>query len=245
MLNFYPAIDISEGKFIRLSQGDLNKKTVYGDNPQKIANDFSKSGSSWIHVVDIDGAFDGKSKNSKVILDIKQNVNCNVQVGGGIRNKETARFYLMNGIDRIVLGTLAIKNQNLVKELSEEFPGKIAVGIDAKNGFVATNGWEKTSTIAVKDLANCYEEIGVSCLIFTDIEKDGLMEGVSIYQLKDLLENTKLNVIASGGVASLDDLKTIKKIKNKNLIGVISGRAIYENKFSVEQAIRVLEKQSD
>ncbi len=241
-MNFYPAIDISKGKFIRLSQGDINKKTIYGNDPKQIAENFSNSGANWIHVVDIDGAFDGKSKNSELILDIKSKVKCKIQVGGGIRNKETAQFYLKNGIDRIVLGTLAIKNKNLVKDLSDNFPGKIAVGIDAKNGFVAIEGWAKTSSVSVKDLASIYENIGVSCIIFTDIEKDGIMEGVNINQLKDLLANTNLKVIASGGVSSLNDLKNIKKIKYNNLIGVISGRAVYENKFSVKQAIQILER---
>ena len=240
-MNFYPAIDIKDGKFIRLKQGRLDEVTVYGDNPVKIAKKFSEAGAQWIHVVDIDGAFRGKSINQQVILDIKKNSKTKIQVGGGIRSKESASFYLNNGIDRVVLGTIALENPKIIEQLCENYPGRIAVGIDAKKGMVATEGWSKTSTIEVSKLSKLYENIGVSCVIFTDIEKDGLMEGVSLNQLKNLLKNTKLNVIASGGVSSLDDLKKLKSLEKKNLIGVISGKAIYENKFSVNKAVEILE----
>ena len=240
-MNFYPAIDIKDGKFIRLKQGRLDEVTVYGDNPVEIAKKFSEAGAKWIHVVDIDGAFKGKSINQKVILDIKKNSKTKIQVGGGIRTQESASFYLNNGIDRVVLGTIALENPKIIEQLCENYPGRIAVGIDAKKGMVATEGWSKTSTIEVGKLSKLYENIGVSCVIFTDIEKDGLMEGVSLNQLKNLLKNTKLNVIASGGVSSLDDLKKLKSLEKKNLIGVISGKAIYENKFSVNKAIEILE----
>ena len=240
-MNFYPAIDIKDGKFIRLKQGRLDEVTVYGDNPVEIAKKFSEAGAKWIHVVDIDGAFKGKSINQKVILDIKRNSKTKIQVGGGIRTQESASFYLNNGIDRVVLGTIALENPKIIEQLCESYPGRIAVGIDAKKGMVATEGWSKTSTIEVGKLSKLYENIGVSCVIFTDIEKDGLMEGVSLNQLKNLLKNTKLNVIASGGVSSLNDLKKLKSLEKKNLIGVISGKAIYENKFSVNKAVEILE----
>ena len=240
-MNFYPAIDIKDGKFIRLKQGRLDEVTVYGDNPVEIAKKFSEAGAKWIHVVDIDGAFKGKSINQKVILDIKRNSKTKIQVGGGIRTQESASFYLNNGIDRVVLGTIALENPKIIEQLCESYPGRIAVGIDAKKGMVATEGWSKTSSIEVVRLSKLYENIGVSCVIFTDIEKDGLMEGVSLNQLKNLLKNTKLNVIASGGVSSLDDLKKLKSLEKKNLIGVISGKAIYENKFSVNKAVEILE----
>ena len=240
-MNFYPAIDIKDGKFIRLKQGRLDEVTVYGDNPVEIAKKFSEAGAKWIHVVDIDGAFKGKSINQKVILDIKKNSKTKIQVGGGIRTQESASFYLNNGIDRVVLGTIALENPEIIEQLCKDYPGRIAVGIDAKKGMIATEGWSKTSTIEVGRLSKLYENIGVSCIIFTDIEKDGLMEGVSLNQLKNLLKNTKLNVIASGGVSSLDDLKKLKSLEKKNLIGVISGKAIYENKFCINEAIEILE----
>ena len=240
-MNFYPAIDIKDGKFIRLKQGSLENITVYGDEPVKVAQKFCNSGAKWLHVVDIDGAFKGESINHRVILNIKKNVSCKVQAGGGIRDKKTAKFYLDNNIDRVVLGTAALNNQSLVKELCKNYPEKIAVGIDAKNGIVAIEGWSRTSSLRINDLAKSCEDMGVSCVIFTDIEKDGLMQGVSETQLSKLLKRTKLKVIASGGVSSLDDLKSLKKIKKKNLIGVISGKAIYEKKFTVKEAIKLLE----
>ena len=239
-MNFYPAIDIKDGKFIRLKQGRLDEVTVYGNSPVEIAKKFTEAGAKWIQVVDIDGAFKGKSINQEIILNIKKNSKSKIQVGGGIRTEESASFYLDNEIDRIVLGTIALENPKTIEKLCKKYPGRIAVGIDAKKGMVATEGWSKTSTIEVSKLSRLYENIGVSCVIFTDIEKDGLMEGVSVNQLVNLLEKTKLNVIASGGVSSLDDLKKLKQLKKKNLIGVISGKAIYENKFSVNEAIEIL-----
>ncbi len=239
-MNFYPAIDIKDGRFIRLIQGRLDKVTIYGNSPVEIAKKFSKAGAKWIHVVDIDGAFKGKSVNQEVILNIKKNSKSKIQVGGGIRTLESASFYLDNGIDRIVLGTIALEKPKVIEKLCKNYPGRVAVGIDAKKGMVATEGWSKTSSVKVSKLSKLYENIGVSCVIFTDIEKDGLMDGVSVNQLVNLLENTKLNVIASGGVSSLDDLKKLRLLKKKNLIGVISGKAIYENKFSVNEAIEIL-----
>jgi phosphoribosylformimino-5-aminoimidazole carboxamide ribotide isomerase len=239
-MNFYPAIDIKDGKFIRLKQGRLDEVTVYGNSPVKIAKKFTEAGAKWIHVVDIDGAFKGKSINQEIILNIKKNSKSKIQVGGGIRTEESASFYLDNEIDRIVLGTIALEKPKIIEKLCKKYPGRIAVGIDAKKGMVATEGWSKTSTIEVSKLSRLYENIGVSCVIFTDIEKDGLMEGVSVNQLVNLLEKTKLNIIASGGVSSLDDLKKLKQLEKKNLIGVISGKAIYENKFSVNEAIEIL-----
>ena len=158
-MNFYPAIDIKDGKFIRLRQGCLDEVTVYGDNPVEIAKKFSEAGAKWIHVVDIDGAFKGKSINQKVILDIKKNSNTKIQVGGGIRTQKSAGFYLNNGVDRVVLGTIALEKPKIIKQLCESYPGRIAVGIDAKKGMVATEGWSKTSTIEVGKLSKLYEKV--------------------------------------------------------------------------------------
>jgi phosphoribosylformimino-5-aminoimidazole carboxamide ribotide isomerase len=241
-MNFYPAIDIKDGQFVRLKKGLLSKKTVYGDNPTNQAKKFVSMGAKWIHIVDLDGAFEGKCKNMDRIIEIKKTVNCRIQVGGGIRNIKTAEKLINNDIDRIVLGTVALKKPHLVKEMCKNFPKKIAVGVDAKKGFVATEGWAKNSKVTVVDMLRTYEDSGVSVIIFTDIEKDGLMKGLSFDQLINLLKNTNLNVIASGGVASLKDLKKIKKIQKTNLIGVIAGKAVYEKKFTVREAINILEK---
>ena len=240
-MHFYPAIDIKNGQFIRLKKGQLDKLTVYGDNPVTQAKKFSEAGAKWIHIVDIDGAFKGESKNMDVILSIKNNVKSKIQVGGGIRKLKTIQKLLDNNIDRIVLGTIALKDPPFVRKVCEKFPGRIAIGLDTKNEFVATEGWVKESKINFENFLKLYENTKVSCIIFTDIEKDGLMEGTNFAQLKKLLSLTKLNIIASGGVADLKDLTKLKKIKNKNLIGVISGKAIYEKKFSIKEAIKILE----
>ncbi|MAI29656.1 MAG: 1-(5-phosphoribosyl)-5-((5-phosphoribosylamino)methylideneamino)imidazole-4-carboxamide isomerase [Rickettsiales bacterium] len=165
-------------------------------------------------------------------------------MGGGIRNENTVAYLIDNNIDRIVLGTIAVTNPKLVEEISLKFPGKIAIGLDAKKGFVTTEGWSKTKKITVTELAKKYEDIGIKHIIFTDIDKDGVLEGLSFDQLQDLLESTSINVIASGGVASLEDIKKLKKIsvKNPNLVGVIVGKAIYENRLNVDHAINLLDE---
>ncbi len=238
---FYPAIDIKNGKFIRLKKGKLDQVTTYGNDPVDQAIKFESEGAQWIHVVDIDGAFQGDSKNLDTIIALRKNVQCNIQVGGGIRDLTRIENLILNNIDRVVLGTIALKDPEFVKKACQIFPRKIAVGLDSRNEFVATEGWSKNSSITVYDMAKTYEDSGVDTIIFTDIEKDGLMKGVSLDQLKKLLKVTSLNVIASGGVSSLDDLKKIKEINAPNLVGVISGKAIYEKKFSVSEAVRIIE----
>ena len=240
-MHFYPAIDIKNGQFIRLKQGQLDKLTIYGDDPVAQAIKFCEEGAKWIHIVDIDGAFKGVSKNMDIILKIKNNVKSKIQVGGGIRELRTIKKLLDNNIDRVVLGTVALTDPPFVKKMCEKFPGKIAVGLDTKNELVATEGWAKESKMDFENFLKLYENTEVSNIIFTDIEKDGLMEGANFEQLKKILNLTKLNIIASGGVANLRDLARLKKIKSKNLKGVISGKAIYEKKFSVKEAIEILE----
>ena len=241
-MHFYPAIDIKNGQFIRLKQGQLDKLTIYGDDPVAQAIKFCEEGAKWIHIVDIDGAFKGISKNIDIILKIRNNVKSKIQVGGGIRELKTIQKLLDNDIDRVVLGTVALTDPPFVRRMCEKFPGKIAVGLDTKNELVTTEGWAKESKINFENFLKLYENTRVSNIIFTDIEKDGLMEGANFEQLKKLLNLTKLNIIASGGVASLRDLARLKKIKSKNLIGVISGKAIYEKKFTVKEAIKILEE---
>lgn len=238
---FYPAIDIKNGKLIRLKKGELNDITIYGNNPVDQAIKFESDGAKWIHVVDIDGAFQGDSKNLDTIIELRKNVQCNIQVGGGIRDLTKIENLILNNINRVVLGTIALKDPEFVKKACRIFPSKIAVGLDSRNEFVATEGWAKNSRVTLYDMAKIYEDSGVDTVIFTDIEKDGLMKGVSLDQLKKLLKATSLNVIVSGGVSSLEDLKKIKEINDPNLIGVISGKAIYEKKFSVSEAVRLIE----
>ncbi len=241
-MNLYPAIDLKDGNCIRLTKGKLEKITFYNPNPLDQAKEFIKLGAKWVHMVDIDGAFKGENCNHEIFIKIKKKLKCYLQVGGGIRNEKTVAYLIDNDIDRIVLGTVAVTSPKLVKKLSAKFPGKIAIGLDAKKGFVTTEGWSKTKKITVTELAKKYEDIGISHIIFTDIDKDGVLEGVSCDQLQDLLESTNINVIASGGVSSLEDIKKLKKISinNQNLVGVIVGKAIYENKIKVDQAVNFL-----
>jgi len=241
-LILYPAIDLKDGKCIRLKKGELKEITFYNSDPFDQAKSFVSMGAKWIHMVDIDGAFQGKSLNHNVFIDIKKKFNCLLQVGGGIRTFETVNYLLSNSIDRIVLGTISLEKRKLFEKICKAFPGKIAVGVDAKNGFVATEGWAKTSKVKVLDIIKQYEDSGVSTIIFTDIDKDGVLKGVSFEQLQSILDQTSLKVIASGGVSGIEDLKKLKKISevNKNLNGVIVGRAIYEKKVNVNKAIKIL-----
>ena len=238
----YPAIDLKDGKCIRLKKGELKDITFYNPDPIDQAESFVSMGAKWIHMVDIDGAFQGKNKNHNIFIDIKKKFNCLLQVGGGIRTFENVYNLLSNSIDRVVLGTISLKERQLFEKICKAFPGKIAVGVDAKKGFVATEGWAKTSKVKVLDLIKQYEDSGVSTIIFTDIDKDGVLEGVSFDQLQSILSQTSIKVIASGGVSGIEDLKKLKKLSetNKNLDGVIVGRAIYEKRVDVKKAIEIL-----
>ena len=241
-MNLYPAIDLKGGKCIRLKKGELKDITFYNSDPIDQASQFIENGAKWIHMVDIDGAFKGQSFNHKIFIDIKKKFKCLLQVGGGIRSIETVEFLVNNKIDRVVLGTIALKNKKLCEQICKSFPGKIAVGIDTKKGLVTTDGWSKTSKVKISEMVKMYEGIGVSSIIFTDIEKDGILQGVSFDQLENILNLTSIKIIASGGVSCLNDLKRLKEISNikKNLDGVIVGRAIYENRVKVDEAIEIL-----
>lgn len=216
----------------------MDKATVFNNSPSTQALMFQKEGASWIHVVDLDGAFAGKPANVEAVKSIIDATKVNIQLGGGIRNLEAIENWLSQGISRVILGTLAVKNPDLVKEACKKFTGKIAVGIDAKDGFVATEGWAEKSNLSVIELAKKFEDAGVSCIVYTDISKDGAMQGADFEGTQKLVNSVNIPVILSGGISSIADLKQAKAIEN--LYGVISGRAIYEKAFSVKQAIEVL-----
>ena len=237
---FFPAIDIKEGKCIRLEKGLLKNIKIYNDDPVDQAKKFEKIGCNWIHLVDIDGAFSGSPINHEIIFEIKKQSRCKIQVGGGIRNLETIQKFLSNAVDRVILGTVAAKDPKFVKRACKSFPNRIVVGIDTKNEKVAIEGWSKTSDKTIYDSAKMYEDIGVTRIVFTDINKDGLLQGLNFYQIKKLSKSTKMNIIASGGVSSLNDLKKLKDLNITNLEGVISGKAIYEKKFLVKEALQIL-----
>ena len=241
-MHLYPAIDLKNGNCIRLKKGALEKATYYNVDPVQQAENFFSQGAKWIHIVDIDGAFKGTTVNHNVILKIKKKVKCNIQVGGGIRKKSTVEKFINFGINRIVLGTKAIKDPSFLEYMSKQFPDKIAVGIDSRDGMVATDGWAKTTKVKYLDLAKKFENLGVTTCIFTDINRDGMMKGVNLEQTKNLLSKSKLNLIISGGVSSLTDLIKIRSINTKKIVGVIVGKALYEKKISVVQAIKILER---
>lgn len=236
----FPAIDLKDGNCVRLYKGEMAQATVFSDAPAVQAKQFEDEGAEWIHIVDLNGAFAGKPVNFEAVKNIISAVKVPLQLGGGIRDIETIEQWLNAGISRVILGTVALKNPELVRTACKKFPGKIAVGIDGKNGFVATEGWAEESEISVIELAKKFEDAGVSCIIFTEISRDGAMQGADVDATKKLAETVKIPVIASGGVSNLNDLKDIKALENSGVIGVISGRAIYEKAFTIQQAKEIL-----
>ena len=234
-----PAIDIKDGECVRLYKGDFEQKTVYGD-PVEMAKMWTEKGASHLHIVDLDGALDAKPKNLSLISQIVTEVTIPVQVGGGIRDKKTIEHYLEIGIERVIIGTAAIKNPELVVEAIKEFgEEKIVVGIDAKDGKVATEGWLETSDTSAVELGNKMQERGVKWVVYTDISRDGTLVGPNIESTKRLAQQTGLNVIASGGVSDIDDIKALKEIEESGVTGVITGKALYSENLKLEEAIKV------
>ncbi|MCE3255596.1 MAG: hisA [Rickettsiaceae bacterium] len=230
----YPAIDLKDGKCVRLYKGDMAQVTIFNDSPASQAKYFQDQGFKFLHIVDLDGAIIGSSANEKSVKEILQAITIPAQLGGGIRNLEAIEKWLVLGISRVILGTVALQNSYLVKEAAKKFPGKIAVGIDAKNGMVATHGWLEDSSTSVIDLAKKFEDAGVAAIIYTDINRDGTGQGADFEGTKKLAESTSIPVIASGGIGSIDD---VIKIKELNINGVIVGRALYDKKILPEQLI--------
>ena len=235
----YPAIDLKDGKCVRLYKGDMNQATIFNDSPANQAKSFEDQGFKFIHVVDLDGAIAGSSANEKSVKSILKTVNIPVQLGGGIRNIDTIEKWLDLGINRVIIGTAALKNPELVKSAAKKFPGKIIVGIDAKNGAVAVEGWVSESDITVIDLAKKFEDAGVTAIIYTDINRDGTLTGIDLEGTKKLAESINIPVIASGGVASIEDIIRLKTIEKYGVEGVIIGKALYENKISISELSNV------
>ena len=240
---FYPAIDLKDGNCVRLCQGDLNQSTIYSDAPTKQAQIFADAGAEYLHMVDLDGAFHGdraeKSPNRQAVEQILRQQKIAVQLGGGIRSLASMEHWLSLGVRRLVVGTLAIKNPALLREACQKFPGKIALGLDARHGKVAVEGWAQTALTRAEDLARAFEDAGVAAIIYTDIERDGMMQGPNIDGLAAMVACVKTPIIASGGVSSLQDLCQLRD-QLPQLDGVISGRAIYEGKINLKDAIAVL-----
>ena len=237
---FLPAIDLKDGQCVRLLRGEMDKATVFGDDPAAQAKIFEDAGCDWLHVVDLNGAFAGKPVNADAVLGILKAVSMQVELGGGIRSLETVDFWLDQGVRRVILGTVALRNPELVKEACRRHPGRVAVGIDAKDGFVAVEGWAEVSAMTALDLARKFEDAGVAAIIYTDISRDGAMQGPNTEATVALAKAVSIPVIASGGVSSMDDLKALKAAGGDLLEGVISGRAVYDGRIDPAAAVALL-----
>jgi phosphoribosylformimino-5-aminoimidazole carboxamide ribotide isomerase len=235
-LTIYPAIDMRGGNCVRLLQGDYDQETVYGNSPFDMAQSFAADGAEWIHMVDLDGAKDGKRVNDRFVIEAAQKLKVNTQIGGGIRTEEDILHYLENGINRVIIGSIAVSNPEFAIEMIQKYGAKIAVGIDAKNGYVATHGWLDTSKVKAIDLGKRFADAGAETFIFTDIATDGTLAGPNIAAVCEMAEVTGKNVIASGGVSSLADLKAIAA---NGIGGAIVGKALYENRFNLKEALEV------
>jgi phosphoribosylformimino-5-aminoimidazole carboxamide ribotide isomerase len=229
----FPAIDLKDGKAVRLYKGDMKSAKIYSENPLNIAKEFEDMGAEWLHMVDLNGAFKGTPVNLKAIEEIRKNTSLKIQLGGGIRDEDTIKRYLDLGINRLILGSIAVKDPEYVINLAEKYP--IAVGIDAKDGYVAVSGWEKKENIKAIDLAKKFENSKIECIIATDISKDGTLQGLNLDFVLEIGNASKKNVIASGGVASEND---IIKAKEKNIYGVIIGKAFYEGKIDLKKMFK-------
>ncbi len=230
----FPAIDILQGKCVRLIQGDYNREIVYSDSPVDMAKKWQQKGAQFIHIVDLDGAKSGHSINESIIIEIAKTVKIPIQVGGGIRSMETVDTYLQNGVNRVIIGTAAIQDRSFLKEAVDQYKERIVVSLDAKDGYVATDGWTDTSDVRALDLVKELETIGVQTIVYTDIAKDGMLQGPNLVEQKAINEATTIDVIASGGVTTRADIDYLKEL---NLYGAIVGKALYDGKVTFEELI--------
>lgn len=231
----YPAIDLKEGRCVRLVRGDMSQATVFNDDPAAQAAAFADAGASWLHLVDLDGAFAGKPVNADAVESIVSEVSIPVQLGGGIRTLETIEKWLSHGVMRVILGTVAVKDPDLVKEACRMFPGHIAVGIDARGGRVAVEGWAEDTDIEAIELARRFADAGVDAIVYTDIDRDGVLQGVNIPATAELARAVRVPVIASGGVSSLSDIRGL--LTEKRIAGAIVGRALYDGRIDLKEAL--------
>ncbi len=239
----FPAIDLKDGACVRLLKGEMDQATVFNDSPADQARQFAEAGCAWLHLVDLNGAFAGQPVNAGAVDDILSAVDVPVQLGGGIRDLKTIEAWLTKGIERVILGTVALRNPEIVKQAAREFPGHVAVGIDARAGMVAVEGWAETSDMSAVDLGRAFEDAGISAIIYTDIDRDGMMGGVNVTGTIDLARALTIPVIASGGLSCLDDLKKLKTAAEAEgvlLEGAISGRALYDGRLDIGEAVAYL-----
>lgn len=234
----YPAIDLKDGQCVRLLRGEMEAATVFGDDPAAQAASFVAAGCEWLHLVDLNGAFAGKPVNAAAVEAILARVNVPCQLGGGIRDMATIEGWLSRGLTRVILGTVAVENPSLVREAARAFPGHVAVGIDARKGRVATRGWAEETEVMATDLAKSFEDAGVAALIYTDIDRDGAMQGPNVEATAALARTVSIPVIASGGVSSMADLLALRD--TGVIAGAISGRALYDGAIDLRAAILAL-----
>lgn len=230
----FPAIDVRNGNCVRLVQGDYDKETIYGDSPTDMALEWESRGAEYLHLIDLDGAKTGKSINRKAIQAVAKAVSIPVQVGGGIRSMEIIDEHIENGISRVIIGTAAINNREFVREAIEKYGDKIAVSIDARNGYAATDGWTETSKIKALDLLKDLEEMGLKTVVYTDIFTDGMLQGPNFKELQEINENASIDVIASGGVTTKED---VDKLRSMNMYGAIIGKALYDGNIKLEDVL--------
>ncbi len=236
----YPAIDLKDGQCVRLVQGEMDRATVFSDSPADQARSFQQAGARWLHLVDLNGAFAGTPVNARAVEEILAATTIPAQLGGGIRDMATIESWLDKGLARVILGTVAVENPALVREAARAFPGQVAVGIDAREGRVATRGWADVTDVDATDLARSFEDAGVAAIIYTDILRDGAMQGPNVAATAALARAVSIPVIASGGVASIDDLIALRDC-GAPLDGAISGRALYDGAIDLKKALEVLE----
>ena len=236
----FPAIDLKDGNCVRLRQGEMDQATVFSTDPAAQARAFEAQGFEWLHVVDLNGAFEGRPVNEKAVEAIFAATHLPIQLGGGIRDIDTVAKWLDKGIDRVILGTAAVRDPDLVREAAHDFPGCIAVGIDARDGKVAIEGWAETSETTARELARRFEDAGVAAIIHTDITRDGVLEGLNLDATAELAHAVTIPVIASGGLAGIDDIRRLLEPRYEKLDGAIAGRALYDGRLDAKEALALI-----
>ena len=236
----FPAIDLKEGLAVRLEQGDMARATVFHRDPASQARAFEQQGFEYLHIVDLDGAFAGKPVNAAAVDRILESVSIPVQLGGGIRNTATIEGWLDKGVTRVIIGTAAVRDPPFVKQAARDYPGRIAVGLDARDGKVAVEGWAETSEVTALDIAKRFEDAGVAAIIYTDIFRDGMLQGLNLDVTIALADAISIPVIASGGFASIDDVKALLEPRARKLEGAIAGRALYDGRIDAAEALRLI-----
>lgn len=236
----FPAIDLKEGLAVRLEQGDMARATVFNIDPALQAVAFEQMGFDYLHIVDLDGAFAGKPVNRASVDRILSTAGCKVQLGGGIRDMATVEGWLSRGVTRVIIGTAAVRNPSLVKDAAKKYPGRIAVGLDARDGKVAVQGWAEISELSALDIARRFEDAGVAAIIYTDVSRDGMLKGLNLDATIALADSISIPVIASGGLASIGDIKALLQPRAKKLAGAIAGRALYDGRLDAAEALKLI-----